>query len=151
MLMTNGWETGYRNAKGIAVDYDSVGSTEGITKMIDKAFAIGFTHAALTEDQKKAAQAKSGDVLHIPVVHCAVVPVYNLKELKGKDPKLQFTGDVLADIFLGKIDKWSDPALKAINPGVALPDTKITVVELFQLQWHKPGSVGSNILPLCEW
>jgi phosphate transport system substrate-binding protein len=58
----------------------------------------------------------------------AVVPVYNLPEI---DTPLKFTGPVLADIFLGKIEKWNDPALKHLNPGVDLPDRKMTVVHRF--------------------
>jgi phosphate transport system substrate-binding protein len=77
-------------------------------------------------------------MLHIPVALCAVVPIYHLKELEGKPP-LKLTGAVLADIFLGKISQWNDPALKALNEGVKLPDTKITVV-------HRKDSSGTTFL-----
>ena len=77
-------------------------------------------------------------MIHVPLLLCGVVPAYNIAELKGKPP-LKFTGEVLADIFLGKITQWDDPVLKAINPGVALPAKKITVV-------HREESSGTTEL-----
>jgi phosphate transport system substrate-binding protein len=106
--------------------------------MIDGKYAIGFTHAALTDEQKQRAQAKGGQVLHLPVVICAVVPIYHVKELKDKPP-LKFTGEVLADMFRGKIDTWNDPALKKLNEGIDLPDRKITVV-------HREDSSGTTFI-----
>ena len=67
-----------------------------------------------------------------------MVPFYNIKELKDKPP-LNFDGEVLADIFLGKIDKWNHPALKKLNEGVDLPNTPITVV-------HREDSSGTTLL-----
>ena len=113
-FMMDKWDNVYRKKKGIKLDYYSTGSTKGVTEMIEKKTSIGFTHAALTAKQKEKAKAAGGEVLHIPVVICAVVPIYHLKELNGKAP-LKFTGEVLADIFLGKIDKWNHEALKKLN------------------------------------
>jgi phosphate transport system substrate-binding protein len=138
ILMVNRWRTAYRNETGVEVDYDSIGSTKGIAAMIDGTYPVAFTHAPLTPEQKKKAQEKGGEVVHIPVTVCAVVPVYHLKQLKDKPP-LKFTGEVLADIFLGKIQTWNDPALKKINEGVPLPDTKITVV-------HREDSSGTTVI-----
>jgi phosphate transport system substrate-binding protein len=138
ILLENRVRGVYRKEKAIEVDYDSTGSTEGVQQMIDGHYAIGFTHAALTEEQKSKAQAQRGGVLHIPVVVCAVAPIYHVKELTDKPP-LNFTGEVLADIFLGKIEKWNDPALKALNPGVELPDRKIGVV-------HREDSSGTTFI-----
>jgi phosphate transport system substrate-binding protein len=138
ILIQNRWKTAYRNEKGIEVDYDSIGSTKGITEMIEKHYPVAFTHAPLTAEQRKKAQEKGGEVVHIPVTVCAVVPVYHLKELKDKAP-LKFTGEVLADIFLGKIEKWNDPALKKLNEGVNLPDAKIIVV-------HREDSSGTTVI-----
>jgi phosphate transport system substrate-binding protein len=126
MIIDNKWRTEYRKEKAIDINYDSKGSTKGLTEMIDKHYTIGFTHAPMTEEQKKQARSKGGEVIHIPVVLCAVVAVYNVKELNGKAP-LRFDADLLAKIFLGKIEKWDDPALKRLNPGVDLPDTPIKV------------------------
>jgi len=69
-------------------------------------------------------KAAPGELLHIPTVLGAVAATYNLPG----NPKLQFTPEVLADLFLGKITKWNDPRLTAINPGVTLPDTPIAIV-----------------------
>ena len=138
ILLENVWRPPYLINKGIRVDYESTGSSAGVERVIDGQYAVGFTHAALTEDQKQAARAKGGDVLHIPVIVCAVIPIYNLKELKDKPP-LKFTGEVLADIYRGKIERWNDPALKKLNEGVELPDSKIIVV-------HREDSSGTTFL-----
>jgi phosphate transport system substrate-binding protein len=127
IIMENRWRKAYREEKGIDLEYHSTGSTTGISWMIDGEYPIAFSHAPLSKEQKKQAEAKGGEVVQLPVIICAVVPIYNLPELKGKPP-LKFTPEVLADIFLGKIARWNDPALKKINEGVALPDKKIKVV-----------------------
>ncbi len=137
VIMENRWRTGYRK-HGIEAKYDSTGSTKGIERMIAKKYAIAFTHARLAEDQMKEAKANGGDVVHIPVVLCAVVPIYNVKELKGKPP-LKFTGEVLADIYLGKITRWDDEAIAKLNEGVELPATKIIIV-------HRSDSSGTTFI-----
>ena len=137
-IVENRWKTAYRKLKNIDVVYESTGSTLGVKQMIDKKFSIGFVHAAMTADQKKDAQGKGGDVVHIPIVLCAVAPVYNVKELKGKPP-LKFTSEVLAKIYLGDITTWNDPSLQKLNEGVPLPDTKITVV-------HREDSSGTTFI-----
>src|SRR5207247_562934 len=70
-------------------------------------------------------QAAPGRILHFPTVLGAVVPVYNIA---GISVELKFTGHVLADIFLGKVTKWNDPAIAKLNAGVNLPGSDITVV-----------------------
>jgi phosphate ABC transporter phosphate-binding protein len=138
LMVENRWRNAYRKDKGIEVDYDSTGSTTGITQMIDKDLAIAFTHAAITGEQKAKARSKGGEIVQIPVVLCAAVPIYNVKELRDKVP-LKFTGELLADIFLGKIDKWNDPALKKLNEDIDLPDKKIAVV-------HREDSSGTTFI-----
>jgi phosphate ABC transporter phosphate-binding protein len=135
MLMEN-WKIVYRKDKGIEVDYDSTGSTNGVNKMIEGKYSIGFTHAPLTDQQKKKAENRSGRVIHLPVALCAVVPIYNLKELKGKPP-LNFSGEVLGDIYQGKITMWNDPAIQKLNEGVELPKKKIAV-------GHRKDSSGTT-------
>jgi phosphate transport system substrate-binding protein len=137
-LMENRWGGLYRKKHGVQIDYASTGSTGGVERMINGEFAVGFTHAALTDKQRKEAEAKGGPVLHIPVVICGVVAIYNVKELKDKPP-LKFTGAVLADIFLGKITEWDDPALKKLNEGVDLPHAPIKVV-------HRQDSSGTTFI-----
>ena len=128
----------YRKETGIDVDYDSTGSTHGVKQMIDKTYTIGFTHTPMKEELRKKAKEAGGEVLHIPVVLCGVVPVYNVKELAGKPP-LNFTADVLAKIFMGDVTTWDHEDLKKINPGVKLPPTKIVVV-------HRGDSSGTTFI-----
>ena len=122
-LMTS-WAEAYNKsvAKNITVNYQSIGSGGGIQQFTQKTVDFGATDAPMTEDQLKAAPG----VLHIPLIHGAVVPTYNLK-LDASKP-LQFSGQTLVDIYLGKITKWNDKAIAADNPGVTLPSTDIAVV-----------------------
>jgi phosphate transport system substrate-binding protein len=136
IIIDNRWRNLYRQEKGIEIDYENTGSTNAIRQMIDGKYEIAFTHSPLTEVQRAEARGKGGEVLHIPVILCAVVPIYNVKELNDKPP-LKFTGEVLADIFRGKIERWNDPALKKLNEGVDLPETKIAVV-------HREDSSGTT-------
>ena len=106
--------------------------------MLDKTYSIAFTHAPVSAELREKARKEGVEIVHIPLLLCGVVPAYHVAELKGKTP-LNFTGEVLADIFLGKIKHWNDPALKAINPGVKLPAKKITVV-------HREDSSGTTDL-----
>src|SRR5262249_5672372 len=110
-LVENRWRAAYQKAKAIDIVYESTGSTQGTEKMINKEYAIAFTHARMNDKQRSEALARGGEVVHVPVVICAVVPLYNIKELKNRPP-LKFSGQVLADIFLGKVERWNDPALK---------------------------------------
>jgi phosphate transport system substrate-binding protein len=138
MIVENRWMAAFRAAKNVEVEFDSTGSTAGVNKVIDRGYAIGFTHAPLNEEQRKKALAQGGEIVQVPVVICAVVPAYNVKELKGKPP-LKLNGEVLAGIFLGKITTWNHPAIQELNKGVELPPTKITVV-------HREDSSGTTFL-----
>jgi phosphate transport system substrate-binding protein len=137
VLVENQWRGKYRDDHKIQLSYESTGTTTGVAHMLDGSAAIAFTHGALTAEQRLKAKEK-GDVVHIPVVFFGVAPVYNVKELKGKAP-LNLTGELLADIFLGKVTKWNDPAVAKINPGVPLPPTSITVV-------HREDSSGTTLV-----
>ena len=138
LILENRWKNAYRKDKGVELEYASTGSTKGLAALIDNDLAVAFTHAPMTDEQKEKARAKGGEVVHLPVVLCAVVPVYNVKALKDKPP-LKFSGEVLGRIFLGKIDRWNDPDLKKLNDGVDLPDDKITVV-------HRVDSSGTTFI-----
>jgi phosphate transport system substrate-binding protein len=83
---------------------------------------FGATDGPMTDEQLKSAP---GPILHLPTVLGAVVPAYNVPNLTAD---LKFTGPMLADIYLGRVKKWNDPAIARINPGVALPNLDITVV-----------------------
>jgi phosphate transport system substrate-binding protein len=120
------WAHEYANTPdGCKVTYHAWGSDGGIKFLLSKRGEFGCTDAPLTDAELEQARAAGGEVLHVPLVLGAVVPAYNLKEVR--EP-LRFTGPVLADIFLGKIKKWNDAALQQLNPGLKLPDRDILVV-----------------------
>jgi phosphate transport system substrate-binding protein len=106
----------------VQINYQSIGSGGGIRQITNRTVFFGATDGPMTSEQMTAAP---GRILHIPTVLGAVVPVYNIP---GVSAELKFTGPVLADIILGKITKWNDPALAKLNPEVSLPATDITVV-----------------------
>ena len=105
----------------VRINYQALGSGAGIRQITERTVFFGATDGPMTPEQLQAAQGK---ILHLPTVLGAVVPVYNVP---GVSPELKFSGPVLANIFLGKITKWNDAALAALNPGVTLPDTDIVV------------------------
>jgi phosphate transport system substrate-binding protein len=104
----------------IEINYQSIGSGGGIRQVQAQTVFFGATDGPMTPEQMQGAPGK---ILHFPTVLGAVVPVYNLANVK----ELKFTGPVLADIFLGKVTKWNDAAIAKLNPGVSLPATDITV------------------------
>jgi phosphate transport system substrate-binding protein len=106
----------------VQINYQSIGSGGGIRQLTNQTVFFGATDGPMTDEQLKAAP---GPILHFPTVLGAVVPVYNVPGI-GID--LKFNGTVLADIYLGKIKKWNDPAIAKLNPGARLPATDIAVV-----------------------
>jgi phosphate transport system substrate-binding protein len=105
----------------VRFNYQSIGSGGGIRQISERTVDFGATDGPMTDDQLKKAP---GELLHIPTVMGADVATYNLPG----SPKLRFTPDVLADIFLGKITKWNDDRITSINAGVSLPNQPIIVV-----------------------
>jgi phosphate transport system substrate-binding protein len=117
------WFSEYNKLKpNVQINYQSIGSGGGIRQITNQTVFFGATDGPMTQEQLLAAP---GRILHFPTVLGADVPVYNIP---GVEADLKFTGPVLADIFLGKVTKWNDPALTKLNPGVQLPATEITVV-----------------------
>lgn len=115
------WAADYNKATGVKINYQSVGSGAGLRQIEAKTVDFGASDAPLKDDEL----AKKG-LVQFPTVIGGVVPVVNIK---GVAPgQLKLNGQVLGDIFLGKIAKWSDPAIKALNPGLALPDAAIAPV-----------------------
>src|SRR5262245_32598225 len=104
------------------ITHQSVGSGAGIRQLVAQTVFFGATDTPMTAEQARQAP---GPILHVPTVLGAVVPVYNLPTVRTP---LKFSGGVLADIFLGRIVKWNDAAIAALNPGVALPARDIIVV-----------------------
>jgi phosphate transport system substrate-binding protein len=105
----------------VEINYQSIGSGGGIRQLANRTVFFGATDGPMTKDQMLNAPGK---ILHLPAVLGADVPVYNIP---GVDGELKFTGPLLADIFLGKITKWNDPAIAKLNSGVRLPSTDIVV------------------------
>ncbi len=128
------WFSEYAKIKpGVLINYQSLGSGAGIRQLTNQTVFFGATDGPMTTDQLQAAPGK---ILHLPTVLGAVVPVY---QLAGVSAELKFTGPLLADIFLGKVVKWNDPAIAKVNPGVKLPDTDITVV-------HRSDGSGTSYI-----
>src|SRR3954466_13232630 len=115
------WEPDYAKSAGITITYGAVGSGGGIDAITNRTVDFGASDAPLSSDQATACK----DCLQIPWALAATVVTYNVK---GVEDKLKLDGPTVADIFLGNITQWDDPAIKALNPGVSLPATKITPV-----------------------
>jgi phosphate transport system substrate-binding protein len=117
------WFSEYHNAhKDVQINYQSIGSGGGIQQLTSGTVDFGASDGPMTDEQLSKV---SGKVFHIPTVLGAVVPTYNINGVSGE---LKFTGDVLAEIYLGNIKKWNDPRLAKANPGVKFPDEEIVVV-----------------------
>ncbi|NKE68015.1 phosphate ABC transporter substrate-binding protein PstS [Ramlibacter sp. RBP-2] len=115
------WASDYNKATGVKINYQSVGSGAGIKQIDAKTVAFGASDMPLKDEDL----AKKGQI-QFPMVIGGVVPVVNIK---GIEPgQLRLNGQVLGDIYLGKITKWTDPAIKALNPNLALPDAAISPV-----------------------
>ncbi|WP_420542663.1 phosphate ABC transporter substrate-binding protein PstS [Sphaerotilus sulfidivorans] len=115
------WADAYNKATGAKVNYQSVGSGAGLRQIKGKTVDFGASDMPL-KDEELAADG----LVQFPTVIGGVVPVVNIKGIQPGQIKL--TGQLLGDIYLGKITKWNDPALVAQNPGVPLPDAAISVV-----------------------
>ncbi len=119
----NKWFTEYNQLHpNVKINYQSIGSGGGITQTSEGTVDFGASDMPVTDDKIAAAKVK---FMHIPTVLGAVVPIYNIP---GVSKVLNFSGDVIADIYLGKITKWNDPRLVKDNPGANLPDTAILPV-----------------------
>jgi phosphate transport system substrate-binding protein len=121
----------------IEINYQSIGSGGGIRQLSAGTVFFGASDGPMTNDQIYGA---GFPVLHLPTVLGGVVPVYNIPGYEGE---LRFTGSLLADIFLGKVTKWNDAAIRRLNPGVNLPAAEITVV-------HRSDGSGTNYI-WCDY
>jgi phosphate transport system substrate-binding protein len=117
------WFDAYSKLTGIQLNYQSIGSGGGIRQFTEGTVDFGATDGPMNESQIAAVK---GNVLHVPTVLGAVVATYNLPSLG--ETKLRFDGSLLVDIFMGRVTKWSDERIAALNPGIKLPDIDLIVV-----------------------
>ncbi len=115
------WAEAYNKASGIRINYQSVGSGAGIRMTEARTVTFGASDMPLTDERLAALGA-----FQFPTVIGGVVPVINIKGVEAGS--LRLSGTVMADIYLGKIKKWNDPVIVALNPALKLPDQDITVV-----------------------
>lgn len=106
----------------VQINYQSIGSGGGIRQVLNGTVDFGASDGPMSDEQLKEAKIK---ILHIPTVLGAVVPAYNVPGVSGE---IKFTPEALAGIFLGKIQKWNDPAIAKSNPDIKLPDQAIIVI-----------------------
>jgi len=127
------WFTEYSAAHpGVKVNYQSIGSGGGISQVTKGTVDFGASDMPMTDDMLNSSKVK---LVHIPTVLGAVVPVVNLPGVSD----IRFSGETLADIYLGKVATWSDPEIAKDNPGVHLPDQKIIVV-------HRSDGSGTSFI-----
>jgi len=128
------WFDTYHKKTGAQINYQSIGSGGGIKQYTEGTVDFGASDGPMSNDQMAAVQ---GEVIHIPTVMGAVVLTYNVPALATT--KLKLDGQTIADIFLGKITKWNDSRLAALNPGVALPNADLIVV-------HRSDGSGTSYI-----
>jgi phosphate transport system substrate-binding protein len=115
------WSADYNAATGGQVNYQSIGSSGGIKQIVAKTVDFGASDAPMTPEE-----LAENDLIQFPTVIGGVVPVVNIE---GVEPgQLKLDGEALANIYMGKISKWNDPAITALNPDLTLPDAQITTV-----------------------
>ena len=115
------WSEAYSKAKGPQINYQSIGSGGGIAQIKAATVDFGATDAPLAPDQLKAA-----GLAQFPAVIGGIVPVVNVEGIAPGQMRL--TGELLADLYLGKVKRWNDPAVAAANPGAKLPDQAVNIV-----------------------
>jgi len=128
------WFDAYNKKTGVQINYQSIGSGGGIRQFTEGTVDFGATDGPMNQSQIDAVNA---NVLHVPTVLGAVVVTYNLPGLG--DTRLKFDGDALVDIFMGRITKWNDKRLVALNPGAKLPDLDVIVV-------HRSDGSGTSYI-----
>ena len=126
------WAEAYKKATNVGLNYQSIGSSGGIRQIRAKTVTFGGTDAPVS-----GADLDKDGMVQFPTVLGGVVPVINLEGFKPGE--LKVTGEVLAEMFLGNIQKWNDAKIAALNPGKKLPDQSITVV-------HRADGSGTTFI-----
>lgn len=125
-IYTKWFDEYHKKNPNIQINYQSIGSGGGIKQVTEGTVDFGASDGPMNDEQLKAYQDKHGSpILHFPTVLGAVVPTYNIP---GVNATLNFTGEALAAIYLGKVTKWNDPLIADVNKGVKLPAEDIVVV-----------------------
>jgi phosphate transport system substrate-binding protein len=117
------WFSDYAAKTGVKINYQPIGSGGGIRQLSEQTVDFGASDAPMTDDEM--AKAKGGPIVHIPTVLGAVVVTYNAP---GITQPIRLTGELVGDIFLGRVRKWNDSRIAALNPGVSLPNSDVLVV-----------------------
>ena len=128
------WFDVFNKKTGIQINYQSIGSGGGIRQYIEGTVDFGATDGPMTMEQMTAVQGK---VLHVPTVLGAVVLTYNLPSLGSAQLKLD--GPLVADIFMGRVAKWNDRRIAALNPGISLPNLDLLVT-------HRSDGSGTSFI-----
>jgi phosphate transport system substrate-binding protein len=119
------WFSDFGSKNGVQVNYQAIGSGGGITQFTQGTVDFGATDSPMKDDELQAAEQKGGTVIHIPTVIGAIVVTYNLP---GVSKPLKMDGQLVGDIFLGKVKNWNAQEIASQNPGVNLPDKAILTV-----------------------
>jgi phosphate transport system substrate-binding protein len=136
------WADAYQKAGGGKINYQGIGSSGGVKQIIAKTVDFAGTDAPLKDDEL----AKES-LFQFPTVVGGVVPVINVPGVRAGE--VTMSGEVLGDIYLGKIKKWNDPAIVALNPKTKLPDTDIAVVR--RADGSGTSFVWTNYLSKVNW
>lgn len=128
------WFSDYAAETGVRINYQPLGSGAGIQQLSQQTVDFGASDAPMSDAEM--AGARGGPILHVPTVIGAVVITYNLP---GVTAPLRLTGEVIAEIFLGRITRWDDGRITALNPGIPLPAMDILVV-------HRSDASGTNYI-----
>jgi len=133
--------------KGLTINYQPVGSGQGISDLTNKSTVFAGSDPPM-KDEEVAAAKKNGAPVHVPTAFGAITVSYNLDGVKSG---LKLDGPTIANIFLGKIKKWNDPAIAGMNPGVSLPSSAITVVHRSDESGTTKGFTGFLQNSSPEW
>jgi phosphate transport system substrate-binding protein len=133
--------------QGLTINYQPVGSGQGISDLTNKSTVFAGSDPPM-KDEEVAAAGKNGEPVHIPTAFGAITVSYNLDGVKSG---LKLDGATIADIFLGKIEKWNDPAIAKMNPGVSLPSSNITVVHRSDESGTTKGFTGFLVAESKQW
>src|SRR3954447_17042673 len=134
--------------QGLTINYQPVGSGQGVSDLTNKSTVFAGSDPPM-KDEEEAAAKKNGAVVHVPTAFGAITVSYNLDGVKGG---LKLDGPTIADMFLGEIKKWNDPAIAKLNPGISLPSSDITIVHRSDESGTTKGFTGflSSASPAWE-